>query len=244
MPGATSKTTTDENDLENSGAVFLPCLSALHAIPGFDRVSQKQIYPKGSAFLVEGQAPRGVFVMCAGRAKLSFTSAQGKKLIVRIARPGDVLGLQATLAGHPYEATAETLSPSRVDFISRENLFLLLERNKFSGLSLAVAISNEFTEFIEHARMLLLSDSASERLAKLLLRLGDEFGERTATGIRLHTSLTHEEIAQMIGSSRETVTRVLGEFKRKRMISFSNSAIVLHNLTGLESVIALRKNGR
>lgn len=242
MRGANGKTTTDENDLENSGAIFLPCLSPLHAIPGFDRLSQKQIYPKGSALLAEGQAPRGVFVLCAGRAKLSFTSAQGKKLIVRIAGPGDVLGLHATLAGHPYEATAETLSPSRVDFISRENLFLLLDRNKLSGLSLAVAISNEFTEFIEHARLLLLSDSATERLAKLLLRLGEEFGERTTTGIRLQTSLTHEEIAQMIGSSRETVTRVLGEFKRKRIISFSDSAIVLHNLTDLDSVTALRKN--
>ena len=212
------------------------CTSPLHSIPGFDRLSHRKLYPKGSVILVEGHGARGVYVLCSGRVKLSITSAEGKALIVRIARPGDLLGIHATLAGHPYEATAETLAPCRVDFISRKDLLILLERQKSSGLGLAIAISKDFTEFVEHARVLLLSVSAAEKLARLLLRLGDEFGERTSTGIRLQTFLTHEEIAQMIAASRETVTRVLSEFRRKHIIGLTNHGILIRNRKGLESV--------
>jgi CRP/FNR family transcriptional regulator len=89
---------------------------------------------------------------------------------------------------------------------------------------------------MEHARVLLLSVSAAEKLARLLLRLGDEFGECTTTGIRLQMLLTHEEIAQMIGSSRETVTRTLGELRRKHIVSLADNAILLRNRKGLESM--------
>jgi CRP/FNR family cyclic AMP-dependent transcriptional regulator len=236
MSGVNKNFEADETDVENGQALTLPCISPLHSIPGFDRLSRRKLYPKGSVLLVEGHAPRGVHVLCAGRAKLSITSAEGKTLIVRIARPGDLLGIHATLAAHPYEATAETLELCRVDFISRKDLLVLLERQKSSGIALAMAISKEFTEFVEHARILLLSVSAAQKLARLLLRLGDEFGERTATGIRLQTLLTHEQIAQMIGTSRETVTRLLGELRRKHILSLADNAIFVRNRKALESV--------
>jgi CRP/FNR family transcriptional regulator len=236
MSGTNKDSEGDESDFENGQALTLPCVSPLHAIPGFDRLSHRKVFPKGSVILVEGHGARGVYVLCAGRVKLSITSAEGKTLIVRIARPGDLLGIHATLAGHSYEATAETLAPCRLDFITRKDLLVLLDRQKSSNLGLAIAISKEFTQFVEHARVLLLSVSAAEKLARLLLRLGDEFGERTTTGIRLQTLLTHEEIAQMIGTSRETVTRVLGELRRKHIVSLADNAIFVRNRKGLESV--------
>ena len=165
-----------------------------------------------------------------------MTSAEGRKLIVRIARPGDLLGTHAALTGDAYEATAETLAPCRIDFISRKDLLDLLDRQKSFGLALAVAISKEFTQFVEHTRVLLLSVSASEKLARLLLRLADEFGERTTTGIRLQTLLTHEEIAQMIGVSRETVTRSLNVLKRKRIIRANNADLLIRNRAALAAL--------
>ncbi|MEK6336294.1 MAG: Crp/Fnr family transcriptional regulator [Acidobacteriota bacterium] len=236
MRGTNNNANGDKSAAENDQALRSRCVSALHAIPGFDRVSHRKLYPKGSVLFAEGQAARGVYVLCSGRAKLSLISAEGKVLIVRIARPGDLLGIHATLAGHSYEATAETLAPCRVDFISRKDLLILLERQKSSGLGLAIAISKDFTEFVEHARVLLLSVSAAEKLARLLLRLGDEFGERTSTGVHLQTLLTHEEIAQMIAASRETVTRVLSEFRRKHIIGLTDHGILVRNRKGLESV--------
>ena len=89
---------------------------------------------------------------------------------------------------------------------------------------------------MEHARVLLLSVSASEKLARLLLRLADEFGERTTTGIRLQTLLTHEEIAQMIGASRETVTRSLNMLKRKRIIRANNADLLIRNRAALAAL--------
>ena len=229
-----------ESESENGHAPALPCLSPLHAIPGFARASRRRIYPKGSVLFVESHAARGVFVLCAGRAKLSITSPEGETLIVRIARPGALLGIHAALAGQSYESTAQTLAPCQVDFIPREDLLVLLDRQKSSGLDLALAISKEFAEFVEHARVSLLSASAAEKLARLLLRLEDQFGEPTETGIRLQTLLTQEEIAQMIGTSRETVTRVLGDFRRKQMVSFADNAIYVRNRKDLESVAAVR----
>ena len=236
MRGASKRTEGDDGDFENSQARALPCISPLHAIPGFDQISRRKFWSKGSTLFVEGHAARGVYVLCAGRAKLSITSAEGKQLIVRIARPGDLLGVHATLTGHCYEATAETFAPCRVDFVSRKDLLGLLDRQKSSGLCLAIAISKEFTEFVEHARALLLSVSAAEKLARLLLRLGDEFGELTTTGIRLKTLLTHEEIAQMIGASRETVTRSLNMLKRRHVIRAKNGDLMIRNRAALAAV--------
>jgi CRP/FNR family cyclic AMP-dependent transcriptional regulator len=236
MRGPNKHTEGDDSEVEKGQTLTLPCISPLHAIPGFDRLSRRMLYPKGSVLLVEGHSARGVYVLCAGRAKLSITSAEGKTWIVRIARPGDLLGIHATLAGHSYEATAETLAPCRVDFISRKDLLVLLDRQKSSGLGLAIAISKGFTEFVEHARVLLLSVSAAEKLARLLLRLGDEFGERTTNGIRLQTLLTHEEIAQMIGASRETVTRSLNMLKRKHVIRAKNGDLMIRNRAALAAM--------
>lgn len=236
MRGTKQQTEGEDDGVDNGKALALPCTSPLHAIPGFERISQRKIYPKGSVLFVEGHAARGVYVVCAGRAKLSMTSAEGRKLILRIARPGDLLGTHAALTGESYEATAETLAPCRIDFISRKDLLGLLDRQKSFGLALAVAISKEFTEFVEHARVLLLSVSASEKLARLLLRLSDEFGERTTTGIRLQTLLTHEEIAQMIGASRETVTRSLNMLKRKRIIRANNADLLIRNRAALATL--------
>lgn len=232
MRGATKHTEGNRSQDENGQGLLL-CTSPLHAIPGFDQISHKKSYSKGSTLFVEGHAARGVYVLCAGRVKLSITSADGKQLIVRIARPGDLLGVHATLTGHPYEATAQSFAPCRVEFVPRKDLLGLLERQKSSGLGLAIAISKEFTEFVEHARILLLSVSAAEKLAGLLLTWGDAFGQPTARGIHVQTLLTHEELGQMIGASRETVTRALNSLKRRQVIRATNGDLWIRNRAAL-----------
>lgn len=229
-----------EPDFDQAEAQASPCSSALHAIPGFNQVSLRKYYSKGSTFYAEGQAPRGVYVLCEGRAKLSITSAEGKQLIVRIARPGDMLGLHANLAGHSHEGTAEAMSTCRVDFVTREDLLELLDRQKSSVLGLAVAISKEFAEYVEQARVLLLSVSAAEKLAGLLLAWGDTFGKPAPFGIHLHTQLTHEELGQMIGASRETVTRSLNALKRSQVIRATNGDLWIRNRAALAAVAKMQ----
>jgi CRP/FNR family cyclic AMP-dependent transcriptional regulator len=236
MRGANKQTAGGDSNLEKGSALALPCASPLHAIDGFERIATRKRYPRGSVLFVEGQATRGVHVLCAGRAKLSIASAKGKKLIVQIARPGDLLGIHAALTGHTYEATAETLAACRVDFISRKDLLALLDRQKLFGLGLAVAVSKDFAELVEHTRTLLLSASAAEKLARLLLAWGDAFGQQTPDGIHLQTLLTHEELGQMIGASRETVTRALNALKRKQIILAKDSDVWIWDRVALAAL--------
>src|SRR5436309_15135760 len=92
------------------------------------------VYPKGSLLCLEGQAPRGVFVLCTGRAKLSTTSSEGKSIILRIAEPGEVLGLTAAVSCTPYEATVETMEPSQANFISQSDFVHFLQEYPDVGL--------------------------------------------------------------------------------------------------------------
>jgi CRP/FNR family transcriptional regulator len=130
----------------------------------------------------------------------------------------------------------ETLERCRIDFIAREDILKLLDRDKRACLNVAHALSGKLREVVEHSRLLFLSHSASEKLARLLVRWCDDHGKRTAQGIRIDSSLTHEEMAQMICTSRETVTRLLGEFKRKDILSLADNAIFIRNRKALESV--------
>ena len=213
-----------------------PCDSPISEIRGLDNVKVGKYHPRGSVLFVEGQPPRGVYVLCEGRAKVSIASAEGKTLVLRIAQPGDRLGMNGTFTGQPYGATAETLERCRIDFISRKDLLKVLDRDKKAYFGVAQSLSRKLSGVVEHTRLLFLSQSASEKLARLLVRWCDELGRRTPQGIRITSGLTHEEMAQMICASRETVTRVLGEFKRKHIVSLVGNAIFVRNRKALESV--------
>src|SRR3954466_14238964 len=91
-----------------------------------DSIKFTGIYPKGSLLFVEGEQPRGVFVLCSGRAKLTMSSSEGKRLITKIAEPGEIIGVSASILGKPYEVTAETVEPSQVNFIRRDDFLRLL----------------------------------------------------------------------------------------------------------------------
>jgi len=210
------------------------CASPISEVRGLDNVSVGKYYPRGSMVFVEGQPPRGVYVLCEGRAKVSISSAEGKTLVLRIAHPGDLLGINSTLTGQPYGATVETLVRSRIDFIAREDLLKLLDRDKKACLGVAQVLSRKLSGVIDHTRMLFLSHSASEKLARLLVKWCDENGKRTAHGIRINLGLTHEEIAQMICASRETVTHLLADLKRKQILSLADNAIFIRNRKALE----------
>src|SRR5204862_125684 len=100
-------------------------------------ITSPSSYPKGATLFVEGQVARGVFILCSGRVKLSTTSADGKTLIVRIADPGDDLGLPATVPEKPYELTAEVIEPTHANFIPRQQFLSLLREHGEVGLRVA-----------------------------------------------------------------------------------------------------------
>jgi len=201
-----------------------------------EKVKYASTYPQGAVLFVEGQAPRGVYVICSGRVKLSTTSRDGKTLILRIAEPGEVLGLHATVSGKPYELTGETLQPCQLDFIRRDDFLRLLQHHADACLNAAQHLSQNCQSAYEMIRSLGLSHSVSEKLARLLLEWASD-GETTKEGIRIKIALTHEEIAQLIGTSRETVTRVLSEFREKKFAQLRGSTLMILNKPALEKMV-------
>ena len=97
------------------------------ALQAFDAIKRTALFPRGAVLFAEDHSPKGIYLLCDGRAKLSICSDNGKRLVLRIAGPGEVLGLSATLCGSPYEVTAETADASQVVFIKRRDLLRFLK---------------------------------------------------------------------------------------------------------------------
>ena len=206
-------------------------------LQGLAAITSPSSYPKGATLFVEGQSPRGVFILCSGRVKLSTTSADGKTLIVRIADQGEVLGLPASVTGKPYELTAEVIEPTQANFIARQDFLNFLRENGEVGLRVAQQLGETYHSAIAEMRTIGLSHSVGEKLARFLLDLS--VGHDDGKGqLKVTLTLTHEEIAQMIGASRETVTRLLGEFKKKQILEVKGSTLIIKNKAGLESVLS------
>jgi len=202
----------------------------------FEALKYATVFPKGAILFVEGQAPRGVFMLCTGRVKLSTCSGDGKAIITQIAEAGEVLGLSAVISGKPYEVTAETLSPCHINFIKREDLLKFLAENGLACLRVAEHLSRNYHNAYEQVRSLGLSHSAAEKLAKLLLEWSSKNGESQKQELRLKLALTHEEIAQMIGTSRETVTRLFAELKKRQIVHAKGSTLHIRNKAALKQL--------
>lgn len=200
-----------------------------------EQISFVTAYPHGAVLFVEGQAPRGVYMICRGQAKLSVVSSEGRTLILKIAGPGEVLGLSACVTDKPFEATVETLSPCQVNFIRREDFLRFLHEDAEVCLRAAVQISRQYNNACRELRWVGLSRSADWRLASLLLGWGEDQTESNVTNesASFKMTLTHEEIAQMIGTTRETVTRAMARFKKQKLIEVRGATLVLSNRRAL-----------
>ena len=207
--------------------------TALHS---FEAIKYATAYPKGAVLFVEGQAPRGIFVLCKGRVKLSICSTEGKTLILKIAEPGEVLGLSATVSGKTYELTAETIDPCQVNFVKREDFLRFLKDHADACFRVAEQLSDKYNTACREIRSLGLSHSAAEKVAKLLLEWSSRSGENNKQEPRVRLSLTHEEIAQMIGTSRETVTRLFAELKKRQIVVARGATLVIRNKAALRAL--------
>ena len=224
----------DMRDFNLGDHSFLAGLSS-KTLDELNQIKHTSSYPEGAVVLMEGQAPRGVFVVCQGRVKLMTTNADGKTLIVKIAQPGEVLGLQAVVTGEAYELTAETLQPSQLAYISRENFLRFLRTHGDACLRATQHLSGDCHSAYEVIRSIGLCHSVAGKLARLLKQWSSE-GRVSGGVVRMKMALTHEELAQLIGSSRETVTRILGDFKRRGVVELNGATMTIRNQAALETL--------
>ena len=145
----------------------------------------------------------------------------------------------ATILGRPYEVSAETIEPSQLNFIKRDDFLKFLNTHLEACMHTAQQLSEKYHSAQREIRSLGLSQTTAEKLARLLLDWCVNDGEMTAKGTRLKVLLTHEEIAQMIGTTRETVTRLLSDFKRRKIIDVKGSTLLVSNRNDLEAMVSV-----
>jgi CRP/FNR family transcriptional regulator len=191
-------------------------------------------YPANVILFSEMEAPQRVYLVLEGEVKVSINSSDGKRLILYIAKKGEVLGIDSAFSGNPYGATAETLYPSKLAPIGRRDFLNFLVRHPEAYQVLTRELSRQYAMACEQLRTVGLSTSAPEKLARLLLDWS-ETGQTTEAGTRCRFTLTHGEIGEFIGTSRETVTRTLSNFRSRKLVAFHGSSLTIPSRSALES---------
>ncbi len=179
--------------------------------------------PKQSTLFEEGQQPDGVYLLVHGQVKLSVTLKGGRTLILGVAQPGEVLGLSAIVSDKPAECTAETLTPAQFSFVSRRDFLRLIDERRELCLLVVEVLSRQLREAVDVIHYSSGSQPAAEKLAGLLAAWLASNGESSGQGLELKLPLTQEEIGQMIGVSRETVSRLLAGFEKDGILSLEGS---------------------
>lgn len=212
------------------------CNLSKSSLSHFQAIKVTNTHPKGASLFTEGQPTDGIFVLCRGSVKLTTHSRNGKSLILRVALPGEVLGLSATITATVSESTAKVIEPCQVNFVHLSEFRQFLDQNADAGVNALHQLSLEYKKAYMQIRWLGLSACTADKLATLLLEWSkSETAENGA--VHLHNRFSHEEIAEMLGTSRETVTRLFKEFRSRDLISISGPNIFIPNIRRLEQTL-------
>ena len=234
MPSA-QKVEIDSLTTETDG-VGADLYALLHEIHASNVSHLSSLHGRGKVLFEEGEPARGVYLLRSGKATVSISSREGRVVILGMAQTGAVLGLNSVLRNTAYHATVRTLSPCRADFIARAELIGIMERSPAVAHTILRLLSRELTVLTDRARLLLLAQTAGARLASLLLEWYKEANGNNSPTTCIDRVFTQEQIAQSIGSSRETVTRLLGSFCSRQIIGITPDSILIHDRDALEAI--------
>lgn len=176
----------------------------------------------------EGNLPYGLYCIVSGKVKIYKMDKEGHQHIVRLLGPGEMVGYRCLLANEPYSATAETLEETQVCFIDKKSLFHILESHPATAFHVMCSLAKDLGK-AEYQMVNIVHKNIRERLAELLLVFLKKYGKKEEKGIRLNISLTREEMAELIGSTQESVIRLMSEFKQDGIIAVDGRSITILN---------------
>ncbi|MGD0368768.1 MAG: Crp/Fnr family transcriptional regulator [Acidobacteriaceae bacterium] len=191
-------------------------------------------YPDNALLFQEQQAPTRILILLEGYAKLSVNSHDGKRMILWVARPGELLGLSSVVSGSTHKVTAETLQQCQIASVPSQEFLDFLVRHPAIYQSVARELSLEMNRACEQMRIVGLSSSAAVRVARLLLEWSAG-GKMTDRGTRVSISLTHGEMGECIGAARETVSRAVADLRQRCLIDVHGSTLFVTNRFALEA---------
>lgn len=201
-------------------------------------VSSTGTYRRKAKLFLEGEKPKGAFILRTGMAKLTTCSALGRTIVIRLAEPGDVLGLNAVVSNRPYGSTAEMMTSGQVEFIPRDSVLRLMKANADFAVAVAELLSASYYSLHEAVRSLGLATHPLERLAKLLLSWTDpREGDDDSGTQSFKIPLTHQQIADNIGSTRQTVTKIFAQLKRDHLLGSQGGELTIMNRLELQRIV-------
>jgi CRP/FNR family cyclic AMP-dependent transcriptional regulator len=207
------------------------------ALTTLNSIRQTSYFPRGAVLFMEGETPRGLFVLCVGNVKLTVNSPDGHSLTLRNAGPGEVIGLSSVVGDQPYEATAETLVPCQVSFIPRLEFLRFLRSNADVSIRVAKHLSMEVHQAWRQSRMVALAPDTQAKLAQFLIEQAKKHEGASGDGIKIALNMTHEEIAKNIGASRESVSRILKDLRNRGLITVSGGIVTIIHTVELANLL-------
>ncbi len=220
------------------------CDFSIATLQDFQRIKRTLKYTRGTRLFLQGQKPRGVFMVCQGRLKLSMSSLEGKTLILRVVRAGEIVGLGCTLSGARHEFTAEALDDCRLSFVDRQNFRQFIRQHNDACARVIQQLASKCTAARNRVRSLVFSRTAESRLARVLLDWSTADSESIDQAKSVMPPLSHETIAELIGTSRETATRLLKKLKRREIVEVSGQHITINNAAALKVIASMATPSR
>ncbi|MCC6158625.1 MAG: Crp/Fnr family transcriptional regulator [Deltaproteobacteria bacterium] len=204
--------------------------------PGeLDRVAQSLFIKKRQVAYRPGDLSDSIYVLKSGRVKICKITEDGREIILNMLKPGDIFGEMAFLEDGPRDSFAEALDDTNVVLFKKADLLQLIKRRPAITYRLAKVVGERRRE-AEKAMENFLYKGVRERLANLLLRLGEDYGIKDSRGKLLRIKITHQDLANLIGSSRETVSLTLGDFRREGYIDINERKIIIKDERGLHAL--------
>jgi len=208
------------------------------ALSEFGEITSYSSCAAGSELYSEEQIPAKVFILLQGQVKVSISARNGRRLILRIAKPGAVLGLSSAFSGNFYEETAQAISPCNLISMRCAEFARFLIRHPSAFQAVMREFGTQYELACARLRVTGMALSVPSKLARLLLEWTAN-AQQTEYGIRIHVSLTHGEIGECIGTCRESVTRILGDMQRRQIVTLRGSILTVTNRSALEACAGL-----
>ncbi|HYE10565.1 MAG TPA: Crp/Fnr family transcriptional regulator [Patescibacteria group bacterium] len=194
-----------------------------------DSISIMRNYTKGRIIFMEGEPGEAFYYIKSGLVKISKISSDGREHILHILNEGHVFAEVTLFNNTSYPATAEVLEEAQIGMIKNSDLQKLIVENPEISLELIKYLNHRLIEAQNKVRNLALYDTFG-RTAQALVKLAEDHGKKTAVGIELDLGISRQELANIVGTTRETVIRVLAAFKKEKSIELDKSNIIIKDI--------------
>jgi CRP/FNR family transcriptional regulator, cyclic AMP receptor protein len=205
-------------------------------LESISNITLERNYKKNMLIFMEGEPGEAFYYIKSGKVKIFRTYEDGKEHIINICSEGDVFGEATLFSNIPYPASASVYEDSTIGIIKNSQLEALIQNNTELALKIIKVLAKKLI-FAQHKIKDLAFNDVFARTASQILKLAKEYGSKTDKGLTINIELSRQELADMVGTTRETVSRAIGKFKKEKSITEDNDKLVILNIEKLKSWI-------